>query len=116
MFIKKYIEEKIPELSGRFYPVFTTDIENMTVVYKFSPITGGHLKQYQLELKIIWSDYDECLIMENKLVKLLDVQEDDAFIRYDGNSFHSALSGGGCLFNDGCQMYEDTLYFIINWR
>lgn len=116
MFIKNYIEEKILELSGRLYPVFTTDIEHMTVVYKFSPITGGHLKQYQLELKIIGFDYDECLSMENKLVELLDMQEDDAFIRYGERSFHSALSGGGCLFNDGCQMYEETLYFIINWR
>lgn len=33
MFIKKYIEEKIPELSGRLYPVFTTDIEHLTVAY-----------------------------------------------------------------------------------
>lgn len=116
MFIKDYIENKIPELAGRLYPVFTTDIERMTVAYKFSPVAGGHVKQYQLELKVIWSDYDECLEMENKLVELLDMQDDDEYIRVPEASFHSVLSGGGCLFNDGCQMYEDTLYFIINWR
>lgn len=116
MFIKNYIEEKIPELSGMLYPVFTTDMNHLTVTYLFTPISGGHVRQYQLEVKIIWSDYDECADMENKLVDLLDMQEDDMFIRYEGKSFHSELSGGGCLFNDACQMYEDTLYFIVNWR
>lgn len=116
MFIKKYIEEKISELSARMYPVFTTDIEHLTVAYRFTPAAGGHVKQYQLELKVIWSDYDECVAMEKQLVDLLDMQEDDSFIRYDGISFHSELSGGGILFNEGCQMFEDTLYFIVNWR
>ena len=59
MFIKNYIEEKIPELSGMLYPVFTTDTKHLTVTYLFTPISGGHVRQYQLELKIIWSDYDE---------------------------------------------------------
>ncbi|WP_418751205.1 hypothetical protein [Frisingicoccus sp.] len=116
MFIKKYIEEKIPELSGRLYPVFTADIEHLTVAYRFTPVTGGHLKQYQLELKVIWLDYDECTAVEKELVNLLDMQDDDGFIRYAGVSFHSELSGGGMLFNEGCQMFEDTLYFIISWR
>ena len=37
--IKNYIEEKIPELSGRLYPVFTTDLDNVSVTYTFTPIS-----------------------------------------------------------------------------
>ena len=106
MFIKKYIEEKIPKLTERLYPVFTTDIEHLTVTYRFTATAGGHVKQYQLELKVIGSDYDECVAMEKQLVDLLDMQEDDGFTRYEGINFHSELSGGGMLFNDGCQMFE----------
>ena len=116
MFIKKYIEDNIPELLNRLYPVFTTDIEHLTIAYRFSPVTGGHTKQYQLELKIIGSDYDECVVMDSRLVKLLDLQDDDLYVRYDGVSFHSELAGGGVIFNDDVQMFEDTLYFIVNWR
>ena len=74
--IKNYIEENIPELKGRLYPVFTTDISRMSVAYKFTPLSGGHLRQSQLELKIIDADYDLCKEIESKLVNLLDIEPD----------------------------------------
>lgn len=114
--IKNYIEENIPELKDRLYPVFTTDISRMSVAYKFTPLSGGHLRQSQLELKIIDADYDLCKEIESKLVNLLDIEPDEPFVILDGVKFHSAIAGGGPLFNDGCQRWEDTLYFIIDWR
>lgn len=114
--IKNYIEASIPELRNRLYPVFTTDISKLSVVYRFTPFTGGHIKQSQLELKIIDKDYDACKKAEEKLDALLDMEPDDPFCKAGNVRFHSELSGGGILFNDGCQMYEDTLYFTIDWR
>ena len=114
--IKNYIEEEIPGLSGRLYPVFTTDLDNVSVVYTFTPISGGHVKQSQIELKIIHADYDVCKEYEKKIRALLDMEEDQPFGVYGGVRFHSSLAGGGTIFNDGWQMFEDTLYFIIDWR
>lgn len=115
--IKKYIEERIPELSGRLYPIFTTDISELTIAYKFTDVSGGHIRQTQLELKVIGVDYDICEQIKAKLKELLDMEEDEPFVVYGTTRFHISLSaGGGCLFNEGCQMYEDTCYFVIIWR
>lgn len=114
--IKNYIEEKIPDLAGRLYPIFTTDLDNVSVVYTFTPISGGHVKQSQIELKIIHTDYDVCKSYEEKIKDLLDMEEDHPFVVYGDVRFYSSLAGGGTIFNDGCQMFEDTLYFIIDWR
>ena len=114
--IKNYIEDHIPELKGRLYPVFTTDLKNISVVYFFIPLSGGHVKQSQVELKVIHADYDTCKEYEERIEAVLDMEEDAPFVVSGATRFHSSISGGGCLFNDDCQMFEDTLYFIVNWR
>lgn len=114
--LKNYIEQNIPELKHRLYPVFTTDIRRLSVAYSFTHLSGGHLCQSQLELKIIDSDYDRCKAVEGKLRELLDMEEDEPFIVTGGIRFHSGIAGGGVLFNDGCQRWEDTIYFVIDWR
>lgn len=114
--IKNYIEESIPELSGKLHPVFTTELDDISVTYVFTPLSGGHVKQSQVELKIIHADYDVCKEYEEKIKDLLDMEEDQPFVVYGNVRFYSSLAGGGVLFNDGCQMFEDTLYFIIDWR
>lgn len=111
-----FIGESIPELKGHIHPLFTTSLSTISLVYKFTPLSGGHLKQSQIELKIIHEDYDHCKSIEDRLKQLLDMEEDEPFVVCGSTVFHSELAGGGCLFNDGCQKYEDTLYFIIDWR
>lgn len=114
--IKNYLEASIPELRNKMYPVFTTDISVLCVVYRFLALAGGHIKQSQLELKIVHEDYDACKEMEEKIIRLLDMESDMSFRNTGNIRFHSELAGGGILFNDGCQMWEDTIYFIIDWR
>lgn len=114
--VKNYIEQNIEELQNKLYPIFTTDLDTLSVAYKFIPVSGGHLKQSQLELKIIDAEYDVCKRMEKKITELLDMEEDVPFVNYAGVRFHSSIAGGGTLFNDGCQRWEDTLYFMIDWR
>lgn len=114
--IKKFIEGRIPELKGRLFPVFTTELNKVSVVYTITPVSGGHLKQSQMELKIIHPDYDTCAEFEERINALLDMENDQPFVTAGTIRFHSELAGGGILFNEGCQMFEDTLYFIIDWR
>jgi len=118
--IKEYLNtnKELTNLIGndRFFPIFTTDTEKPSIVYTFTPINGGHIKQSQLELKIIWSDYDQVKEIETNINKIMDMEEDKPFIVYGNTYFRSSLSGGGLLFRDDLQMYEDTLMFIITWR
>ena len=114
--LKNYIETSIPALSGRLFPVLTTEPGVQTVVYNVSPVSGGHLKESQLELIVAGPDYDACKETGHALTKLLDMEEDEPFRVSGKTRFHSGVSGGGVLFNDGCQMWEGTLYFIVKWR
>lgn len=114
--IIKYIAEKIPELKNRIFPIYTTDLTKISLVYNFTPLSGGHLKESQMEIKIIHKDYNCCKEVEKKLRELLDIEDDEPFVVTGNTVFHSKIAGGGCLFNDGCQRCEDTLYFIIKWR
>ncbi|MBS4535832.1 hypothetical protein GOQ29_09415 [Clostridium sp. D2Q-14] len=114
--IKNYIELNIPELKDRLFPVFTTNISKPSIVYSTTPISGGHVKQTQLELKIIWSDYDKTKEIETTINKIIDMEEDKSFIAYGSTYFKSSLSGGGILYRDDLQMFENTLIFIIFWR
>jgi hypothetical protein len=113
--VKNYINENI-SLNGRLFPVFTDDISALSIVYTFTPVLGGTVKQSQLTLKVIWSDYDDCKAIEKELNATLDHADSDPFVAYNNTKFKSALSGGGILFNDGPQMYELTLIYIIKWR
>lgn len=114
--IKNHIESSILELAGRLYPGFTTDITALSVAYTCTTVSGGHVKQSQMELKIIGPDYDECKAIEGKLLDLLDMDEDEPFVVAEDIRFHSSIAGGGYLFNDGCQMHEVTQNFVIDWR
>lgn len=114
--IKNYIENMVPELKGRLYPVFTTDLKDVSVTYKITPFSGGHIKQSQLEFRVIHSDYDTCKEIEQKILCVFDMEEDSPFVISGNTRFHSSIAGGGVIFNDDCQMFEDTLIFTIDWR
>lgn len=114
--IINYVKEYIPELGDRMMPVFSYVLDGISIAYTTTPVSGGHVKQSQLELKILHRDYDVCKEMEDRVKGLLDMEEDNPFVTYGGIRFHSQIAGGGLLFNEGCQMFEDTLYFMIDWR
>lgn len=114
--VKNYIEQSVPELRDRIFLGFTEIVGHLSVTYTAMPISGGHLKQSQLEFKVIGPDYDDCKAVEKQLIDLLDMEEDQPYIVTGNIRFHSGVSGGGYLFNDGCQMHEVTLYFIFDWR
>lgn len=114
--LKKYIENSIPELNGRIYPLFTTNLSGVSLVYFFTPVSGGHLKQSELELRIIGQDYDACEAIRKQLDGCLDMEEDEPYKIYGHTRFHSELSGGGNQFNDEIQIYENTVIYTLKWR
>ncbi|MGI6349882.1 MAG: hypothetical protein ACOXZ0_08260 [Eubacteriales bacterium] len=114
--IKNYIEDNVPELKGKLFPLFTTELDSLCATYLFTPIRSGHVAESQLEIKIIWSDYDETQDIKQKLIALLGFESDEPYRVYGSTRFYSVLSGGGILFNDAVQMYENTLFFTISHR
>lgn len=109
--IKKYIEMHIPDLKGKIYPVFTVDLKNISVVYTVTPLSGGHLKESQLELKVIHSDYDVCVECETKLLDLLDMEEDEPFVNTGAIRFHSELSGEAFCLTMGAKCLRTPYIF-----
>lgn len=57
-----------------------------------------------------------CKVVEHKLLSVLDMEDDEPFVISGKTRFHSGVVGGGVLFNDDCQMFENTLIFVVNWR
>ena len=86
------------------------------IAYKHTPISGGHIKQSQIEVRIIGNDYDELLTIKQKVLDILDQEEDTPFCCIDDIYYHSELAGGGDLFNDQIQMWECVSLFIFTWR
>lgn len=86
-------------------------------MYSYSPITKDYVSQTQLEIKIIWNDYDEVKEIEKCLEKILTNKDSDCkFKTYKDLIFKATRSGGGTLFRDDLQMFENSAIFIIKYR
>lgn len=95
----------------------TTDISKPSLVYSYSQITKDYVSQTQLEVKVIWNDYDEVKAIEECLEKIfINKESDNRFKKYKNIIFKATRSGGGTLFRDDLQMIENSVIFIIKWR
>ncbi|XZM78703.1 hypothetical protein ACSXAB_13915 [Clostridium perfringens] len=111
-------DKKLTELIGKdsIYPGFTTDITKPSISYRMKILSEGPIKENQVTLNIICNDYDLCLEIEKQIVNLMhfDINKPNKVI--ENISFRGVLAGGGPLFDDSIQMWEDNIIFIIKWR
>lgn len=116
--IKNYLEEMIPELAGRLYPVMVVEPdEGINLAYTFTDISRGHLNSSQVTLNVICSDYDDGMKIQDKIASVLAMEEDEPFRIYGTTRFRSELSsGGGRIYNEEIQKWELSRYYIIDWR
>ena len=109
------IKEIVEEITGlKVKPNFITEIPG--IAYTITPIKGGVVKQSQVELKIIHSDYDEALNLREIILKKLDMTEREPTLVSNGITFLSQLAGGGSIFSEGPQCWELSLILLITWR
>lgn len=95
----------------------TTDTSKPSLVYSYTNITSDYVSQSQLELKIIWADYDEVKAIEKCLEKVfINKASNDKFKSYNNLIFKASRAGGGTLFRDDLQMFENSVIFIIKWK
>ena len=110
------IKNILKEITGlKITPVFGTG-KPPFITYTVRPQNGGAVKTSQVEVKIIDSDFDNILDIRKNILKKLDMEEKEPSLVNGNVTLRSTLSGGGSLFNDSIQMWEESCIFIITWR
>lgn len=110
------IKNILEDITGlEITPVFGVGNSSF-LTYNITPINGGVVKQSQVEVKIIDSDFDNALEIREKILKKLDMGYKEPSLVNHNIVLRSGLAGGGSLFNDSIQMWEVSCIFIIKWR
>lgn len=101
---------------SKILPSFITNAHS-GIAYNITPLTGGVVKQSQLEVRVIDPDIDEALSLSSKIEEQLDMTPDKPSISLDGVVLRSQQAGGGSpMFQDIPQAWEISRYYIITWR
>lgn len=115
--IKSVLEENLSPLIGKdkVFPVFSTG-KPPFVTYTITPISGGVVKESQVEAKSIDGDIDKAIEIRESIIRKLDMLGRDPSITSGDTVLRSVLAGGGQIFNDSIQMWELSSIFIVTWR
>lgn len=114
--INQCITDNYPELMGKIYPLFTTVVDDLSVVYKVTTASGGYVAQDILQLRIFDSDYDVATEWKRKLINLFSTEKENKAVVLPTISFTGALSGGGEDFRDDLQIWEITAIFVLKTK
>lgn len=115
--MKKILEQVVSPIVGRkkVYPVFGTG-KPPFITYTITPVSGGTIKESQVEVKTIDGNIDKAIEIREAITKKLDMTGEIPSLNVGDIVLRSGLSGGGQLFNDSIQMWELSSIFIIKWR
>lgn len=100
---------------GKVFPLFGTSALPF-VTYTITPISEGPTKESQVELKIISDDYERTLKIRELIVGRFAMTPRSKSLVSNGIVMRSELAGGGALFNDAIQTWEESRIFIVIWR
>ncbi|NLB11499.1 hypothetical protein GX831_03545 [bacterium] len=81
------------------------------LIYKYKELTGGLIKDYQLEFNLVGKDLTKLLEIKERLIQLLDKPREQNYIKMVRQS--KLLNGGGMLKNPNTDNYEIILFFLI---
>lgn len=115
--IKKYLEELVQPLigEGKVFPVFGTGAFPF-LTYTITDVSGGNIKESQVEIKVISDDYAQCVDLRDFISKKIDMNDQSKTIVVDDVILRTELAGGGQIFNDSIQTWELSRIFIMKWR
>lgn len=84
------------------------------IVYFFKPISGGYIKNYQIEFRCISKYLNKLIAIQSRLIKLLDDPRDETIIKDEETTIRSIklLNGGGTLKNPDTGNHEVVVYFL----
>ena len=114
--INQCITDNYPELIDKIYPIFTTVVNDLSVVYSITTVSGGYVAQDILQIRIFDSDYDVATEWKRKLINLFSTEKENKAVVLPTISFTGALSGGGDNFRDDLQIWEITAIFVLKTK
>lgn len=85
------------------------------IIYTFKEITGGAVKQYQLDIRVVGKDKLIVLSNMQKIIDLLDIYNNFCKIQDDETVIRSIkmINGGGMAFDDESNEYNAVAYFNV---
>lgn len=114
--IKNLVNEVVAKEIGedRVFPLY--GINPPFVTYTITPITDKAIKESQVEFKVISDDYEQTLEVRELILDRFAMTDKSTSLVSDDIVLVSELAGGGSLFNDSIQTWEESRIFIMKWR
>lgn len=88
---------------------------NPYIIYKYKELSGGFIRDYQIEFNIIGTELDKLLSIKYKLIELLDdprnertIKDNEIVVRHS-----KLLNGGGMIKNPNTGNYEVVVFFLV---
>ncbi|EHQ90169.1 hypothetical protein [Desulfosporosinus youngiae] len=91
------------------------EMENNTyIIYFYKTLTGGFIKDYQVEFRLISKDLSKLIAIQSRLINLLDDPRGKKIIKDTETVIRSTklLNGGGMVKNESTGNYEVVVYFL----
>lgn len=114
--VKQHIEKYLPELTDKIYPAFSTEVDDISIVYFTNTSSGGFVGQDTLEIRCIHKDYDVAEGYKKKIIDIFSTEKDNKAIVLPDIAFTCELSGGGNMFNDAYQTWESTAFLVLKTK
>ncbi len=92
------------------------EIENDTyIVFFLKPLSGGYVKDWQLEFRVIAKDLSKIVALQSRLINLLDDPRGEKVIKDDETVIRSIslVNGGGTWKNPDTDNYEMVVFFLF---
>lgn len=114
--VKQVIEQNYPELKDKVYPLFSTTIDEISIIYFINSSAGGYVGQDTLEIRCIHPDYDIAESYKKKMIDIFSTEKKNKAVVLPDIAFTGGVSGGGAMFNDTYQTWELTAFFILKTK
>ncbi|KUO66122.1 MAG: hypothetical protein APF84_12435 [Gracilibacter sp. BRH_c7a] len=92
------------------------EIKNDTyIVFFLKPLSGGFVKDWQLEFRVISYDLSKIVAIQSRLIKLLDDPRGEIIIKDEETVIRSIklINGGGSWRNPETDNFEMVVYFLL---
>ncbi|OCZ52193.1 hypothetical protein [Dehalobacter sp. TeCB1] len=85
------------------------------IIFFLKPLSGGFVKDWQMEFRVISNDLSKIAAIQSRLIKLLDDSRGEIIIRDDETVIRSTslINGGGTWKNPDTDNFETVVYFLL---
>lgn len=86
---------------------------NDYIIYNFKELTGGSIRQYQLDVRIVGRDKLKVLKNKDKIIDILDIYRTACKIQDEEMTIRkiNLVNGGGLIYDDEHKEYNAICYF-----